>query len=240
MIIASWHDDSTFVSMFARPHRPPSTRVPATAIAPASILLFPIRMFLGFGWLRAGVEKLIDESWWPGDHLRGFLAEQRSVALPFMEPLIDGVLAPLAGLISLVVMLTQLAIGVAFVTARHLRHALWAGVSLNVVFVAMGAVDPSVFYLVIQLSLLAGVALGVFGGQRREPNTIGIGLKLGVALSLVPLVTTVAPADVIHDPAIILVTVAVLAAATEALGWFVPTEDADRQPLRSPLVPLTP
>lgn len=183
-------------------------------------------MFLGFGWLRAGIEKMIDESWWSGDPLRLFLIEQRSFALPFMEPLIDELFEPFAPLIALFVLFAQLAIGVAFVTTRGLRPALWAGVTLNVVFVAMGAVDPSVFYLVIQLSLLAAVALGVFGGQRREPNPISIGLKLGVAASLAPLAKSIAPADVIHDPAVIMVTVALLAAATESLGWFVQVDDA--------------
>ncbi len=62
--------------------------MPALRLTTTSILLFPIRMFLGFGWLRAGIEKVIDESWWTGDQLRLFLIEHRSSALPFMEPLI--------------------------------------------------------------------------------------------------------------------------------------------------------
>lgn len=201
------------------------TRRPALRIATPSILLFPIRMFLGFGWLRAGIEKMLDETWWTGDHLRRFLIEQRPVALPFMPDVIDRLFEPFAVSIALFVMLFQLAIGIAFVTARHLRPALWAGVTLNVVFVAMGAVDPSVFYLVIQLSLLAAVALGVFGDRRRAPNPVSVGLKLGVAGALAPYAMTIAPAEVIHDPAIILMTVAILAAATEALGWFAHVDD---------------
>lgn len=215
--------------------RRPSSGLPALRVATSSILLFPVRMFLGFGWLRAGVEKIIDESWWTGDALRLFLIEQRTLALPFMEPLVDAVFEPFAEVISLIVMLTQLAIGVAFVTARSLRPALWIGVTLNVVFVAMGAVDPSVFYIVIQLSLLAAVSLGVFGDRRRDPNPISLGLKVGAAAAIAPLAMTVHPADVIHDPAIILVTVALLAAATEALGWFVHTEEAPQQQVSGPV-----
>ncbi|MFK7919527.1 MAG: hypothetical protein AB8G14_15740 [Ilumatobacter sp.] len=198
---------------------------PAISVATSSVLLFPIRMFLGFGWIRASVEKVLDESWWNGDALRLFLIEQRSLALPFMEPFIDGFFEPFADIISLFVMAAQLAIGVAFVTTRKLRPALWTGVTLNVVFIAMGAVDPSVFYIVIQLSLLAAISLGVFGGERRDPNPTSLGLKIGAAAALAPLAMTVAPAEVIHDPAVILVTVALLAAATEALGWFVQLDD---------------
>jgi hypothetical protein len=90
----------------------------------------------------------------------------------------------------------------------------------------LGAVDPSVFYIVIQLSLLAAVALGVFGEQHRAPSPISLSLKVAVAAVIAPLAMTVAPADVIHDPAVILVTVALLVAATEALGWFVHVDRA--------------
>ena len=199
-----------------------STRRPAFQVATSSILLFPIRLFLGFGWLRAGTEKVLDSTWWTGEYLRLFLIEQRPVALPFMPGLIDALFDPFAVPIALVVMLAQLVIGFAFVTTRQLRPALWIGVTLNVVFVAMGAVDPSVFYLVIQLSLLAAVSLGVFDERRRDPNPVSIGLKLGVAGALAPYAMTIAPAEVIHDPAIILMTVAILAAATETLCWFAP------------------
>ncbi|BAN01664.1 hypothetical protein [Ilumatobacter coccineus] len=185
-----------------------------------AILLFPIRIFLGFGWLRAGIEKFIDADWWTGDKLRQFLDVQRETALPFMGPLIDDLFAPLAGVIAVAVMIGQLAIGVCFVTTRWLRPALWAAITLNVVFVAMGAVDPSVFYLVIELSLLAALALGVIGGRPRRPNPSSVGAKVGVAIAMLPFVDTVHPAEVIHDPAIILVTVAMLGAATEALGWL--------------------
>lgn len=222
-------------AMLSTRFRRSSLRRPSVTLGSSSVLLFPVRMFLGFGWLRAGVEKMIDGSWWTGDYLSRFLIEQRTRSLPFMEPLIDNVFEPFAEVISLVVMLLQLAIGIAFVTGRRLRPALWIGVTLNVVFVAMGAVDPSVFYIVIQLSLLAAVSLGVFGGSRREPNPISLGLKVGAAAALAPLAMTVHPAEVIHDPAIILVTVALLAAATEALGWFVHTEEAPQQQVSGPV-----
>ena len=138
--------------------------------------------------------------------------EIRDTGTGIPDDVIDRLFEPFAVPIALFVMIAQLAIGVAFVTARHLRPALWMGVTLNVVFVAIGAVDPSVFYLVIQLSLLAAVALGVFGGRPRAPNPVSVGLKLGVAGALAPYAMTIAPADVIHDPAIILMTVAILAA----------------------------
>src|SRR3712207_202863 len=35
--------------------------------------LLPIRVFLGLGWLRAAIEKLIEPMWWDGTALRFFL-----------------------------------------------------------------------------------------------------------------------------------------------------------------------
>ena len=200
-------------------------RVPAR-ISAIAVVLFPIRMFLGFGWLRAGIEKMIDGTWWSGDDLRAFLIEQEGAALPFMERLVDVVFEPFAEIIALSVMLAQLVVGVCVITGRKIRPALWMGVTMNLVFVALGAVDPSVFYLVIQLALLAAIAVGALGGSRRRtPNGLAVGAMVGVAIGLAPLVTTLHPADVIHDPALILITVALLGAATESLQWFARPRD---------------
>ena len=94
---------------------------PQLRLAASTILLFPIRMFLGFGWLRAGIEKVIDWSWWTGEELQRFLIEQRPLALPFMEPLIDGVFEPFVVAISLAVMIAQLAIGCLLYTSPSPR-----------------------------------------------------------------------------------------------------------------------
>ena len=186
-----------------------------------TIVLFPIRFFLGLGWLRAGTEKLINPDWWIGDSLNAFLVQQREVALPFMPWLIDHGFAPFATPIALAVMMSQFAIAVAFLTARMLRPALWAAVTLNCLFVAMGAVSPSIFYLVIELTLLAALANGVFGEQHRTyPKAWSIGAKLGAAIACLPYIETLHPEEVIDDPAIILATVAAIAAATEALAMI--------------------
>jgi len=184
-----------------------------------TIVLFPIRFFLGLGWLRAGTEKLINPDWWTADSLNAFLVQQRGLALPFMPWLIDHQFAPLATPIALAVMISQFAIAAAFLTTRMLRPALWVAVTLNCVFVAMGAVSPSVFYLAIELTLLAALANGVFGEQHRTfPKPWSIGAKIGAAIACLPYIETLQPDEVIDDPAIILATVAAIAAATEALA----------------------
>ena len=197
-------------------HRPAGEPV---RLAAMTIVLFPVRFFLGLGWMRAGTEKLINSDWWTGVNLDSFLVTQRELALPFMPWLIDHEFAPHTIPIAFVVMVGQFAIAFAFLTTRMLRPALWTAVTLNCVFVAMGAVSPSIFYLVIELTLLAALDNGVFGeNQRRSPKPWSIGAKLGAAFACLPYIETLQPAEVIDDPAIILATVATIAAATEALA----------------------
>lgn len=44
------------------------------ADCPAWVLV--TQLFIGFGWNRAAVEKIIDTSWWSGDALSRFLEAQ--------------------------------------------------------------------------------------------------------------------------------------------------------------------
>lgn len=222
------HDDADVMSLLEA-RKPPA--VTASTVSTIAIVLFPIRIFLGMGWLRAGVEKLIDPRWWGGDGLAAFLAEQRELALPFMAGVSDRLFEPFTMPISLVVMLGQLAVAVGLVTTRLLRPALWAGITMNAVFVAMGAVNPSVFYLVIEVTLLAALNNGLLGDDRRRPRPSNAGIKAGLGLALLPYVETVHPADVIDDPAIILSTVLFLAAATDGLALLAAPERTGAAPL---------
>jgi hypothetical protein len=51
------------------------------------------------------------------------------------------------------VVASQVAAGVALVTGWRVGWALIAGMFLNLNFVLVGAVDPSIFYLVAQMAL---------------------------------------------------------------------------------------
>jgi|GEM_PF-4560722 len=74
--------------------------------------------------------------------------------LLFMATFSDQIGTRLAIAISAVVLLIEVTIGACLVTGRHLRLALRTAWVLNVLFVAMGVVTPSAFFLVIQLTLL--------------------------------------------------------------------------------------
>lgn len=217
----------------------------------ARILLLPLQLFLVAGWARAGIEKVIDPDWWSGAGLLQFLDDQRDHMLPFFLPFADHVVTPLAPVVAWLVLWMQLTIAVCLLANRHVRPALWAGVLLNLCFTMAGRVNPSAFYLVMQLTLLVALS-------RPVPLQIALrraALWLVPATLVLPFARTIQPAEVIDDPALMISFVAVLAAVSTVaivnrpaqlldvvsstslgrwglghVGRFVPTIGADRDP----------
>jgi thiosulfate dehydrogenase [quinone] large subunit len=189
---------------------------------PASnlLVLLPIRVFLCVGWLRAGIEKLIDAHWWKGETLRAFLDQHRAAAVPPFRPVMDHAFQPLALVVAFVVMATQIGCGLAIGIGRPLRAALRWGVLLNTTFILCGQVNPSAFYLVMEMVLLVAVADGTIGTRPTPPTRrtyVLAAALLVIAGVLAGYVRTLEPAKVITDPAIMLVFLALLQAATLVL-----------------------
>jgi len=173
-------------------------------------LLFPFQLFLAAGWARAAVEKLIDPTWWNGDQLQRFVDDQRPLMLPWFRVFADDVVSPLAPAVAWLVLVTQVAIAGCLIVNRNVKQALWAGIVLNVVFTMAGRVNPSAFYLVMQLALLFALS---------RPVSTQIALRRAAlwsipALAVLPFARTVHPAHVIDDPALMLSFIAALAAIT--------------------------
>ncbi len=196
----------------------PTERIPAATTDASgravSALLVPLRLFLAAGWLRAGVEKVIDPDWWTGEVLDRFLAGQRPHMLPFFRSFSDALIQPLAMPVAWLVVGAQIAIGMGLLLGRFPRRALWAGLALNVCFTAAGRVNPSAFYLVMELALLIGLS---------RPTNLTIAWRratlwlVPVVLAL-PFARTLAPAAVIDDPALMIAFVCGLAAVT-TIAW---------------------
>jgi uncharacterized membrane protein YphA (DoxX/SURF4 family) len=183
----------------------------------AAVVLLPLRIFLAAGWLRAGAEKVIEPQWWNGTQLRTFLGAQHDDALPFFRPVMEHVIAPSATFVAIVVVLTQIGCGIAIGLGKHLRLALRWAFMMNVVFILTGRVNPSAFYLVMELVLLLAIADGTIGVRPTAPSwrTVATaGVSAGLAAAVVPYVRTIEPAKVIDDPAMMLVFLGFVIAAT--------------------------
>lgn len=172
-----------------------------------------IQAFIGLGWLRAGVEKVISPQWWSGAELTSFLAEHEADTLPFYSPFLDVVVAPNAALIAALVLVLQLGLAGALLSGRNLAGALALGIFLNLNFIAAGAVDPSIFYIVAQGAVLLWIAERR-RGRAKTRETMGLIAIGGAALAGVsaPFISTLDPGAVVEDPAIILVTAGSFAA----------------------------
>ena len=164
------------------------------------------QIFFGLGWLRAAAEKAISMNWWTGDTIRRFVAEHEDLSLAWFEPILDQMVVPFAPVVAIGILLTQLAIGASLVMNRGAAALLWLAMGLNLAFIASGAVNPSIFYLVGQGAIL----LWLFGRKQSTALRSGAlrlvaGLAAGVAAISVPFISTLHPAEVIDDPAIVLV-----------------------------------
>ncbi len=183
----------------------------------AAVVLLPLRIFLAAGWLRAGAEKLIEPQWWNGAQLRTFLGAQHDEALPFFRPVMEHFIAPAATVVAIVVVLSQIGCGLAIGLGKHLRLALRWAFLMNVIFILTGRVNPSAFYLVMEIVLLFAIADGTIGVRPTVPSwrTVATaGVSVGLAAAVVPYVRTIEPAKVIDDPAMMLVFLGLVIAAT--------------------------
>lgn len=139
-----------------------------TELHKGNALLLPLRLFIGLGWLRAGVEKIIDPLWRSGDKLTTFFQAQLgadAVYFPFYETLVNQIFAPNPLLLSWIVMLGELLAGIAILTGTLTTWALLGGLFMNLNFVLAGVVNPSAFYMVIQGTLLSANAGATLGGD---------------------------------------------------------------------------
>jgi thiosulfate dehydrogenase (quinone) large subunit len=206
-------------------------------LASEQIMLVPLRLFIGLGWLRTGVEKLVDPGWLNGASLTDFFARQigtGQIVFPFYEGLIHTLFLPHALLLSWIVLVGQLLAGLAIMLGACTRAALLGGLWMNLNFLLAGVPNPSAFYLVIQIVLLvtrSGTVLGLDGWLAQHPDQLRaanrkpiwlylllITVFVGAASSALAYVHDFSPAGSVHDGAMLLVIVSLLAAAWAGLG----------------------
>lgn len=188
------------------------TRLAARLDVPVWVLL--IEVFIGLGWLRAAVEKVIDPEWWSGDVVSDFLVDHEAASLPWYRLVEDTIVRPGMGLVLIYVVLAQLAIGGALLAGVRREIALGAGLFLNLNFIAIGAVNPSAFYVLAQLAVLLWVVESRLpAGIARPVAAVGAVAGLVMAVASLPFVSTIDPALVIDDPAVMLTMLGLLVTA---------------------------
>lgn len=165
-----------------------------------------IELFIGLGWLRAAVEKVVSPDWWNGREIEAFADQHVDLTLPWFRPVLDFLLT-IDVVVVVAVLAGQLVAGLALVTGIRIRTGLFIGMTMNLVFIMIGAVDPSIFYLILQAVLW----LWLFEAHvehRVGLRSLNILIACGVVLALAsaPFVSSLDPGNVVEDPPIILVT----------------------------------
>jgi len=128
--------------------------------------LLPLRLFIALGWLRAGIEKLLDSHWRDGSKLLAFFELQISgehVPFPAYQGLMEGVFSQHVVFMSWLVALGQLFAGVAIFAGAFTTAALLGALFLNINFMLAGRVNPSAFYIMMELVLLQSKAGQLWG-----------------------------------------------------------------------------
>lgn len=173
-------------------------------------------LFFGLGWLRAAVSKVIDPAWWSGEIVATFVASHESLTLDWFRPILALILLTPAVVLASIVLTMQAIVGLCLLVKARPAWALSVGIAMNLAFVAIGAVNPSVFYLIGQGSAL----LWILSERQRFSNRAPLVMTaVGATFAAfnVPFVASLHPAAVSDDPAIIMVTLGALAAVAAGL-----------------------
>lgn len=198
-----------------------------------TLALLPVRLWLGFTWLRSGVSKLVDPAWFDGAALTGFLQSQLEAAnqpIPQYAVVMETAWTQVAAPLGIAVMVAEIAVGVCLLTGTLTSVALVVALALNLNYLLAGSVIPTHLYVVAEVALLLGGAgahysvdrylgltapgrwLGARGNLVDAPPPRGLLVPAAVvfaaaAAAAVPQVVDLLPSRGADDPAFITVTV---------------------------------
>jgi len=197
--------------------------------------LLPLRLFIGLGWTRAGLEKLIDPAWHSGASLTTFFItqiESGMIYFPAYKWLVTNLFMPHVQLLSWIIIAGQLLAGFAIGLGLFTNPALLGGLFMNLNFLLIGRVNPSAFYIVIQIVLLsanAGMVLGldallVRRIPSRQPRNQRAFLLLATGLWLIALLVIPSIRDYsshsVDDPAMLLFIVLVFGGLSSLITFI--------------------
>ena len=143
----------------------------------AGMLWLPIRLFLGFAWLDAGIHKITNPAWTNGgEALRGYWTRAASIPEEGNPPIAyewyrDFINTLLAGghetWFSWVIMLGEIAVGIGLIFGILTGIAAFFGALMNMSFLLAGSAstNPVLFTLAVGLMLAWKVA-GYYGVDR--------------------------------------------------------------------------
>ena len=128
--------------------------------------LVPLRVFLGIGWVRASIEKIEDPIWSEKNgKLKNLLEESinNGIAFNFYEEFLIEIVIPNIEIWANIIIIGQALCGVSLILGAFTNLGLLGAMFMNFNFILIGAVNPSVFYIIVQLVLLISNNGHIFG-----------------------------------------------------------------------------
>lgn len=208
--------------------------------------LFPLRVFIGIGWMRATIEKIISPHWHDGAALHEYFQAQittGAIRFPFYETLLQEYLSGYASALSWLILLGQMLVGLSILTGLFMTLGLLGGLFMNINFILAGSVNPSAFYVVIQMALLFSHSATILSGDSiismvsgrevaRQPNSshniqmarrwgwLGAAFLLFITgIIVIPFIEDFTPHSV-DDSAMILFVLAILGSLSTFINYL--------------------
>lgn len=177
---------------------------------PAWVLF--IRLFIGLGWLRVATEKLIEPAWRDGTEIIAFVEGYSVWTIGWYRPIVDNLVVPNPRAILVILIAAQVFAAVTLLSGRLLAYGIGIGIFMNLNFLVAGSVDPNVFYLLSQGAIAFWLAERAVASKWRLRALSVVALAIySLAMMSLPSITTVHPARVIIDPAMMYVVLALVA-----------------------------
>jgi thiosulfate dehydrogenase [quinone] large subunit len=193
-------DSAAAPAMDPSRHRGPPPEAPAGNVRiadwlyrskPASVLWLVARVWLGYGWLNAGYQKLWGSekaAFWNGSGagVKGFAtagvagskAGKGGASYGWFAGFLHGFVIPNASWIAKVVTLTELAVGVLLILGLLTGAAAAAGLALNIVYMFSGSSGVNPAYAIVAVFLiLAWRNAGYIGLDRFALPVMGSRLR---------------------------------------------------------------
>lgn len=223
--------------------------------------LLPLRLFMGLGWLRTGVEKAMQADWLSGELLAHKLSHQVSageVYFPFYEMLVNDLFLPNVLLMSWIILIAEFAVGLGIMFGTFTNGALLGALFMNLNFVMAGWVNPSAFYIIIQVLLLVKGSGMVLGGDQligryfdnvwlvsEAPIKLSIASRRAMAVltgafwvlgaTCLLYVRDFTPGGSVDDPAMLMFIMSMMTGITTLILYVRSTPDAVTEELDAPM-----
>lgn len=137
----------------------------------ASVFLFILRMFLGWGWLAAGYGKL-QSGFDATGYLQGaidnpVIGADGTMVYPWYTWLVENVFMSMMPAINLLIPWGEVLVGLGLLLGGFTGIAVFFGLTMNFMFLFAGTVSVNPLYVVISVFILvAGYNAGVIGLDR--------------------------------------------------------------------------